>query len=382
MTQISIPPLSQLRTRTSAKWRTFADDVLPLPVAEMDFDLAHPIRDKLIALINNSDTGYGGIIPELGQSFARYSAQHWGWNVDPEQFRLANDVGVAGIEVLRVVTAPGDAIVVNTPVYLNFQTWIAEADRTLLDVPLIDRGNGVWDLDFDGLEKAFASGATAYLLCNPHNPVGTVFCQEHLEIVAALAKKYNVVVISDEIHAPLNYTNTPFMPYLNVNDDARETGVCITSASKSWNLAGLKCAQIITDNSAMNLRLDALPKSVPWRASILGAWASVAAYDDGQPWLDAVMQQLRSNRDYLAEELPKFLPKAVYFKPESTYLAWIDLAAYNQEDPAEFLLEKARVALSPGKEFGPNANTYIRLNFATSQDNLAQALKQMADVLE
>lgn len=382
MNQIQVPSLDQLRTRTSAKWRSFPADVLPLPVAEMDFEIAQPIKQQLINLVNNSDTGYGGIIPELGQAFADYSKTHWAWEVDPEQFRLATDVGVAGIEVLRVLTKPTDSVVINTPVYHNFRNWVNEAQRDIVDVPLVYQGNGIWDLDLEGLEQAFAAGAKAYLLCNPHNPVGTVFCQEHLENVASLAKKYGVVVISDEIHAPLNYTSTPFLPYLKVNDDAKETGVCITSASKSWNLAGLKCAQIVTHNEGLKQQLDALPMSVPWRASLLGAWASVAAYREGQPWLDAVMSQLRDNRQFLADEIPNALPKAVYHQPESTYLAWIDLAEYGLENPAEVLLEKGRVAVNAGADFGPAGASFIRLNFATSQENLAMALKRMSEALE
>jgi cystathionine beta-lyase len=382
VTGIEAPPLEQLHTRKSAKWRSHPHDVLPLPVAEMDFPIAPPVAEVLRNMINRSDTGYGGIVPELGEAFASYSLTHWNWQVDPSHLRLATDVGVAGVELLRVLAPPGSTLVINTPVYHNFMTWAAEAKYTVADVPLHYSGNGVWDLDFAGLERAFAAGAAAYLLCNPHNPVGTVFCEEHLARVAALADHYGVVVISDEIHAPLNYTSTPFVPYLKVNDAARRTGVCITSASKSWNLAGLKCAQIVTADEEMRQRLDALPLSLPWRASILGAWASVAAYREGQPWLDDVMHTLASNREYLATRIPEVLPRAVYHRPESTYLAWIDLRNYGLEDPGTVLLEKGRVALNEGKDFGPDGVGFVRLNFAANQSTLDEALHRMASVLE
>lgn len=382
MTDIEAAPLEQLHTRKSAKWRGNPADVLPLPVAEMDFPIAAPISRVLRDMIDSSDTGYGGIVPELGEAFAAYAHTHWSWHIDPTHLRLATDVGVAGVEVLRVVTEPGDTVVVNTPVYHNFLTWIAEAKCNVTDVPLLYAGDGVWDLDFAGLEQVFAQGAKAYLLCNPHNPVGTVFCEEHLTRVAELADRYGVVVISDEIHAPLNYISTPFMPYLSVNDAARRTGVCITSASKSWNLAGLKCAQIVTGDEDMRQRLDALPVSLPWRASILGAWASVAAYRDGQPWLDEVMAVLSGHRDYLARRIPEILPRAEYHRPESTYLAWIDLRGYHVAEPAKTLLDKGRVALNEGRDFGPDGDGFVRLNFATSRTIIDEALERMAGVLE
>lgn len=379
---IEADPLEVLQRRRSAKWRGQPADVLPLPVAEMDFPIAEPIRRALVEMVEASDTGYLGPIPELAAAFATYSHEHWGWEVDTEQFRLATDVGVAGVEVLRVVCQPGDTVVVNSPVYHNFFNWIREAKCVAADVPLRYAGEGVWDLDFEGLERAFASGAKAYLLCNPHNPVGTVFCHSHLEQVADLAARYDVVVISDEIHAPLNYTSTPFMPYLHVNAQARETGVCITSASKSWNLAGLKCAQIVTADDTMKARLDALPISVPWRASLLGAFASAAAYAHGQPWLNDVMVELGRNKAWLAEQLPARLPKAAYFMPESTYLAWIDLRGYGLENPAAALLDKGRVALNDGAAFGPDGVGFVRLNFATSVAILDEALTRMEHVLE
>lgn len=382
MVEIQIDPLAQRFTRTSAKWRGLPSDILPLPVAEMDFHIAEPIKAKLRDMIDSSDLGYGGLIPEYAKSFADYSARHWNWDVDVEQFTIATDVGVAGVEALRVLTQPGDGVVINSPVYHNFYNWIKEAQCTAVDVPLVYVGEGVWDLDFTALEKAFAAGAKVYLLCNPHNPVGTVFCQDHLEQVAALADKYGVKVISDEIHAPLNYTSTPFKPYLAVNETARSHGVCVTSASKAWNLAGLKCAHIVTADAAMDEAMKQMPVSVPWRASILGSWASTVAYNEGQPWLDAVMEQLTTNRQWLADNIASRLPQAVYHKPESTYLAWVDLNGYGLEDPAKLLLDKGRVAFNNGADFGPDGKNFIRLNFATDIETLNEALNRMASVLE
>ena len=381
MVRVSADSLVELRKRRSMKWRTFPEDVLPLPVAEMDYPIAKPIRDVLIDMVKRSDTGYSGIAPELSQAFANYSQRNWNWTINKDQFYLATDVGVAGVEVLRIWTQPGDKVVVNSPVYLNFFTWIKEAKCEAVDVPLNYFGDE-WSLDLTGLEEAFAAGAKAYILCHPHNPVGYVFTLDELEKIAELAKKYEVLVISDEIHAPLIFSGTKFIPYLNVSDTARETGLCITSASKSWNLAGLKCAQIVSDDLVINERLALLPFSSPWRTSLLGVWASIAAYNQGEPWLKAVLSNVEENHHYLAKLLKKHLPKAKYSVPDSTYLAWIDLSAYGQQEVTKLLLDKGRVALSNGAEFGGVGKDYVRMNLATSKEIIKEAVLRMASVLE
>lgn len=381
MVRVSADPLEVLRKRTSTKWRSFPEDVLPLPVAEMDFPIAKPIRDVLIDMIKRSDTGYSGIAPELPQAFANYAKRNWDWTVNKDQFHLITDVGVAGVEVLRLWTNPGDKVVINSPVYLNFFTWLKEAKCEAVDVPLIHANNS-WALDLAGLEAAFADGAKVYILCHPHNPVGHIFTLDELEKIAELAKKYDVLVISDEIHAPLIFSPAKFIPYLNVSDLSRETGVCITSASKAWNLAGLKCAQIVSDDAKIHERLSQLPLSTPWRSSLLGVWASIAAYNQGEPWLNAVLKNIDENRHYLSKLLKKHLPKAKYTISDSTYLAWIDLGAYGVEDVTKLLLDKGRVALNNGTDFGVTGKHHVRMNMATSKEIIKEAVLRMASVLE
>lgn len=381
MGKIKADSLKTLRARRSVKWRAFPQDVLPLPIAEMDFPIAKPIKAILIDMIERSDLGYSGIIPELPKAFADYSLRNWGWHVDQSQVRLANDVGVAGVELMRILAQPGDKVVLNSPVYLNFYHWITEANCSLVDVPLIPQ-DGEWVLNFEGLETAFAQGAKIYLLCNPHNPVGIVYTKDELERIADLAHKYSVIVISDEIHAPLTYVENKFIPYLSVNQNAAQTGICITAASKSWNLAGLKCAQIISADAAMFERLNSLPISTTWRSSILGSWASVAAYNESEKWLDSILETLDENRYYLADLLREYLPKAKYVIPESTYLAWVDLSEYEIDNIGNHILEQARVALSHGHEFGPNSAGFVRINFATSKSMLKEAIVRISNVLE
>lgn len=386
MSDFYLVPLEELRTHKSEKWRAFPSDVLPLPVAEMDFPVAQPIRDALIDMVDKSDLGYLGLIPEMGTAFAGFAERRFGWRPDPSQIRIAADVGVGIVETLRVITSHGDSIMINSPVYPNFFTWANETHLNIVDVPLT-RGDeeidgSLWHLDWDGIEKAYQSGLKVHLICNPHNPLGRIYTREELLRLVDLAKKNNVIIISDEIHAPLTFAEQAFTPFMTLGDEARSVGITVTAASKGWNIAGLKCAIIVTENAAMHERLNAIAPATHYRASLLGAFATVAAFEKGEPWLDQLMVQLDSNRKLVARLVEEKLPKARTHMPHCSYLAWIDFSAYNLDpDPATYLLENAKVAFVPGVRFGEAFSSYIRLNFATSPEIIEEAINRVAKAL-
>ncbi|CAB5109524.1 MAG: aminotransferase class I/II-fold pyridoxal phosphate-dependent enzyme [Actinobacteria bacterium] len=385
---VQAPPLAKLLTHHSEKWRGFDRDVLPLPVAEMDFPIADPIRTVLQEMVAQSDLGYLGSVPELAQGFAQFAAVRWNWEVDTSQVSVAADVGVAVVEVLRVFTKPGDKILINSPVYQNFYNWIDETHLEKIDVPFTRTGaeegmSNPWMLDLDAVEKIYSDGLKVHLLCSPHNPLGRIFSKDELSRIADMAKKYNVLVISDEIHAPLTYISSDFTPFLAVSDTAREVGIAVTAASKGWNIAGLKCAIIVSQNEAINAKLDELPMAVHFRASILGAFASAAAFADGGVWLDSVMKQLDHNRHLIRDLLGAKLPTVKYHIPHNSYLAWLDLSTLNLgENPTATLLEKGRVAFNPGHSYGLQCSQYVRLNFATSPEIITEAIERILNTLK
>ena len=386
MSHLQALDLSELQTHRSEKWRAFPKEILPLPVAEMDFPVAEPIRQTLREMIDHSDLGYLGAIPEMGVAFAGFAKRRWGWTVDPLQVRIAADVGVGVVEVLRVITKPGDKFMINSPVYPNFFTWCNETHLELVDVPLsqsdVEINGSHWILDWTGIEKAYASGIKAHLICNPHNPLGRIYTHEELSRLAELAKKYNVYLLSDEIHAPLTYSEQVFTPFLTVSDTAREVGITITAASKGWNIAGLKCAIIVTENEKMFETLNAIAPATHYRASLLGAFATVTAFEKGEPWLDSLMVQLDHNRNLVAELIAAKTPGVGYRIPHCSYLAWLDLSTFNLgEDPSAILIEKAKVAFVPGIRFGTQSAQFVRLNFATSPEILEEAFNRLATVL-
>ena len=381
MTKLTALPLSQLQKRRSAKWREFPSDVLPLPVAEMDFEIAKPIRDVLEEMIKGSDTGYLGPIPELGINLAKFSKARWGWEIDPEQVFTATDVGVGMVEMARTVVNPGDLIMINSPVYHNMNNWIAELKCKSYDAPLTKTGLH-YTIDLNAIERGYAAGVKAHFLCSPHNPVGTVFTRDELAELAELAKKYDVTVFSDEIHAPLTYDAKNFVPFLAVSETAREVGICVTAASKSWNLAGLKCATIITAHPKQLERAKSMPMAVHYRASLFGAVASAVAYECVD-WLDSAIATMESNRRFLANLLTKELPNVGYRIPDFSYLAWLDLKELKLgENPSVVLLEKGKLAVNAGVMFGAESASFVRLNFATSEEIISEAISRMVSCVE
>ena len=378
---VTADPLLLLHERTSLKWRSYPTDVLPMFVAEMDYPLAAPIRDALIAAVERSDTGYVAPVNPLAEAFTGFALRRWGWRVDPAQVTSTTDVSVAIVETIRQIITPGDLVVINPPIYPPFFDLIPEAGGEIVEVPLLS-GVGGWALDLDGLERAFAAGARAYLLCNPQNPVGHPHTVEDLSALAQLAAQYDVTVISDEVHAPLTHTDGTFTPFLSVSPQAAEQGICVTSASKAWNLAGLKCALIVTASERMRHAVAGLPEEVQLRTSQLGLIASVAAFTDGEEWLDGVIAAIQANRALLAELLHLELPGVTYAQPHASYLAWLDFRALGWgDDPAAVALERAKVALHSGPKFGTQGNGFARLNLACSREVLTEAISRLAAVV-
>ncbi len=374
MTHVLVDPfddlsLELLRLRHSAKWKKYPPDVLPSWVAETDFPLALPIREALLAAISRDDTGYA-MPGKLPQVFAGFAARRFGWEVEPARVRLVVDTMSGVLELVRGLTAPGDGVVVNPPVYAPFFMATREAGRRIVHVPLVDGR-----LDLDGLGRAFAAGARAYLLCHPHNPTGRTHERAELEAVAALADRYGVTVISDEVHAPMTLPGATHVPYLTVGD-----GVCVTSASKTWNLAGLKCAVIVAGSEAMDARLaERIPPYLGAHASLFGVLAATAAFEHGDEWLDALLRHLDRNRVLLGELLGEHLPAVRYVPPDAGYLAWLDCSELGLGiDPAEVFLERGRVALGGGPIFGEQGRGFARVNFGTSGALLEEAVRRMA----
>ena len=369
--------LAELRTRTSEKWATYPEDVLPAFVAEMDFPLADPIKHVLLEAVEHGDTGYA-FAQALPGAFAEFARAWFDWTVDPARVFVVPDVIVGVAEALSVITKPGSGVVVDAPTYPPFFTAIPEYERKVVNVPLLRTPRG-WDLNFDALESAFKAGAQAYLLCNPHNPTGRVFSRADLERVAGLAARYGVAVLSDENHAPLTLAGAIHTPFVSLGEEIASNAVTVISAAKAFNLAGLKCAVVVAGSDEMRTRLTKLPRALPFRASHFGVLAAIAAYRQGSDWLRSLNAHLDRNRKLLAQLLAAQLPAIRYIPPEASYLAWLDCTDLGLgRDPAAHFLKHGRVALTGGLHFGPTGDGFARLNIGTTSALLTEAVARMA----
>jgi cystathionine beta-lyase len=369
--------LDRLRRRRSEKWQLFAPDVLPAFIAEMDYDLAEPVLAALREAVELSDCGYAAR-PGIGPTFAAFAQARHDWAVDPDLVHLVPDV-MAGVDaLLNLGTEPGDGVVINTPVYPPFFQHIGFARRQVVEVPLI-LADGRWELDFAGLEAAFAAGARGYLLCNPHNPTGRVFSPEDLGRIAELADRYGVLVMADEIHASLTLPGARHTPFVSLGGAAAEHGVTLASASKAFNVAGLKGAVAVAGSAAMQRLLARLPASSQYGAGLFGVLASLAAWREAGDWLDALIRQLDHARAEFGRLLGERLPEAGYIRPEASYLAWVDCARLGLgPEPAQAFLDRGRVALGRGLNFGAPGDGYVRVTIGTSSALLAAIVDRMA----
>src|SRR3954470_8609951 len=359
--------LEQLRRRTSMKWRTYPQDVLPLWVAEMDVPLAEPVAEAIRDAVALGDTGYPAGTA-YAEALAGFASKRWSWDgLAVERTAIVPDVMLGIVEMLKLVSGPGDPVVVNSPVYPPFYQFVGNMDRHVVEAELGADGR----IDFEILEDVFrrvrrGAARPAYLLCSPHNPTGAVHSAEELADVAALARTYGVRVVADEIHAPLIAAGATFVPYLSV--PGAESGLSLMSASKAWNLAGLKAAVAVAGPDAAD-DLARLPEEVGHGPSHVGVIAHTAALRDGGAWLDALLTGLDDNRRLLAQLLAEELPAVRYEPAQATYLAWLDCRALElRGDPADVFLERGRVALNSGVPFGTGGAGFVRLNLATSPE--------------
>ncbi|MQA93704.1 MAG: aminotransferase class I/II-fold pyridoxal phosphate-dependent enzyme [Streptosporangiales bacterium] len=349
----------------------------------MDFPVAAEIRAALVDRVER-DLGYpvwlhtpGGA---LGEPFAARMAGRYGWRPDPGHVREFSDINQALQVVLDAATRPGDRVALHTPAYHPFLGTLEEMERPLLPVPMVPAGDG-WGFDLDRLDAEVASGGCrALLLVNPQNPTGRAFTRAELTGLAELAERHDLLVLSDEIHADLTYAPHEHIPFASLSPEAAARTVTLTSATKAFNLAGLRCAVAHIGAAEVRAALAARPRHLGGEVGVMGVIATAAAWAEGDAWLADVLAVLDRNRRLLADALPR---EVGYRVPDATYLAWLDVGALGLgEDPGKFFADQARVLVNSGPAFGPGGDGFVRLNFATSGAVLAEILDRVATALE
>jgi cystathionine beta-lyase len=371
-----------LRARNGGKWKTHPADVLPAWVAEMDFKVAPAVQEVIEHFTDLQDYGYGQMtdaIP-LFESFAAWMSRRHGWQPDPALTHATTDVVQGLVATMVAFSQPGDGVIAQTPVYPPFLRFTASTGRRVVENPLIDDGQR-FVVDLDGLEQAAAS-ASMILLCNPHNPTGRVFERAELEGIARIAADHDLTIVSDEIHADLIYPGPAHIPMETIPGAISRT-VTLTSATKGFNIPGLRTAIAHFGSAELKERFDKmLPDHLLGGPSRFGVAATIAAWRDGEAWLDEVMLYLDRNRAIVAEWATR--NQLVHHVPESTYLAWLGcrhLKLQTGATPQQYFLEDARVALSEGADFGEPGQGHVRLNFATSTEILEEILTRLSATL-
>ena len=369
------------RDSDSNKWRKFPADVLPLWVADVDFRSPPAVIAALHARVEHGFFGYLSEAPELRDVVAERLAKRYGWRVEPEAVVPVPGVNAGVNLAVRALTSPGDGLLVQTPLYPPLLRAAGNHGAVRDDVRLAREADGRYVVDIDAFAAAIRSETRAFLLCNPHNPVGRAFERRELQAMADACLRRNLWIIADEVHADLLYDRRQHVPIATLAPEVEQRTVTFMAPSKTFNLPGLKCAVAVVPDPGLRARLTAAASDLVPKINVLGHAAAVAAYREGEEWLEALLRYLEGNRDLLVRELPARLPGVRVAAPEATYLAWLDCRASGVPDPCTFVLERAKVALNDGMLFGPGGEGFVRLNFGCPRALLLEGLARMQAAL-
>jgi cystathionine beta-lyase len=372
------------RGTESFKWRTYPDDVLPLWVADMDFLSPEPVRRALRDLIDHGVFGYPrGLhgdtsdLPEYAQTIVERLRDRYAWHVEPQDVIFVPGVVVGFNAMCNMFRAQGGSIAVQPPVYTPILDAPQTAGLTRNEALLARQPDGTYAVDWDQLAAALQPDTRAFILCNPHNPVGRVFRRDELERMAELCLSREVLICADEIHGDLIYRGQQYLPIASLDPEIAQRTITFFAPSKTFNLPGLQASVLIIQNAELRQRYQAARQMMlPW-VNVMGLTAMQAAYREGQEWLDRLLVYLEANRDFVYDFVASELPGLSMAKPEGTYLAWIDCRGAGLEDPYRFFLDNAKVAFSNGTSYGTGGQGFVRLNFGCPRATLEEALHRM-----
>lgn len=368
------------RGTDSSKWSRFDPDVIPMPVADMDFPIAPPILEALRSRLEHPFLGYGAITEEIQAVFAARLQRRYGWAVAPAAIIPIPGVIPGFNAALRGFTSPGDAIVLQTPAYPPILKANEHHGLDRHEALLVPNEAGRYEVDWPSLEAAFDATTRAFILCNPHNPVGRVFSPDELRRMAGIALANGALIISDEIHCDLPLGGNVHTPVASLSPEIEARTITLMAPSKTFNLAGMKASIAIIPNAEIRETFEAARTGLVGAINILGAHAMLAAYRDCDAWLEELTAYLTANRDYLASFVAERLPGITMSPLEGTYLAWLDCNALELpgNDAFNWFLENARVGLGEGVNFGDRGEGFVRLNFGCPRPLLEEALERMA----
>jgi cystathionine beta-lyase len=372
------------RGTESVKWNYYDDDVLPMWIADMDFRSPEPVIKALQDRVSHGIFGYGREPEGLREAIVAHVAKRHHYNLKTEEISFISGVVTGFTHAIYSLTEPGDKILIQTPVYRPILKGPESIGRQCLHNELVRREDGKYEIDFDDFEEKIASGVKLFLLCNPHNPVGRVFSRDELEKMAEICLKHKVLICSDEIHCDLVYSESQHIPIASLSPEVSDISVTYFAPSKTFNTAGFSTSVYVAKNEQIRMQLSNSMQMILGHPNILGLHAALAAYRDGGDWLDEALKYMQANRDYLVDYVSEELPGVKVWRPEGTFLAWLDCRGLelDGELPGAFFLKNAEVGLNEGADFGSAGKGFVRLNFGCPRVLLEQGLKRMKTAID
>ena len=361
-----------------------SNDLLPMWVADMDFEVPGFIREAIAARNDHPVLGYTFRPERFYESLTSWLKRRHQWDVLADQVSFSPGIVPALNMAVMEMTSPGDRIVVQPPVYFPFFSAVTNHGRELVYNQLVKRED-TYQIDFDQLEQQFQQGVSMFFFCHPHNPVGRVWKRDELEQLAALCVKYNVLTVSDEIHSDLVLFGNKHIPLASLGKEIADLTLTCVAPSKTFNLAGLYTSAVIITNPLLKNRYDKVLDAVHvGGGNIFGQVAMEAAYTYGDEWLGQLLAYLEKNFTMLEEELEKHLPELVLSPLQATYLAWIDFSELNMPDQAikELIIKEAKIGLNEGPMFGPGGEGHQRLNIAAPSEILKEGITRIVDAVK
>jgi Bifunctional PLP-dependent enzyme with beta-cystathionase and maltose regulon repressor activities len=368
----------------SVKWDMLEDlygrsDLIPLWVADMDFEAPHAIVEALTKRVNHHVLGYTFPSDEYYNAVIGWMKRRHNWNIEKEWITYTPGVVPALSYAIRAFTKPGDKVIIQTPVYHPFYAAIEENGRELVRNPLIYR-DGKYYMDYEDLERKIDKDTTLLVLCSPHNPVGRVWTKDELNHLGDICLKHNILIVSDEIHFDIVYKGNEHTVFGSISPEISENCAVLTAPSKTFNIAGLQVSNVIISNEELREKFrKELEKDHISSPNIFGAEALIAAYNEAEDWVDELLEYLEGNRDFFIEYVNSRIPKLKVLKPEGTYLMWVDCSGLNMnpEELRDFFVNKCRVALNDGEMFGEEGKLYQRFNIGCPRSQLKEALNRI-----
>jgi cysteine-S-conjugate beta-lyase len=380
---VNFDEIIKRRGTESIKWQRYEKDVIPMWVADMDFQCPDNIQEALHQCVNHGIFGYAAEPSELRQVIVDRLSNRYQWEVSPDSLVFLPGVVNNLNLIYRTFASPPEEVLVSTPAYPPFLHGPKNADLTVREVELISGNGDCFEIDFEAFEAAINKKSRLFVLCNPHNPTGRVFQKKELEKLAQLCLKHNLLICSDDIHCDIVYPGSRYLPIASLDKDIEAATITMISPGKTFNIADLNFSVAIVPNKALRDKLVTIRNGLHIGPNLFASVATEVAYRDCDAWVKKLLIYLESNRNMVYDFVQNRLPGIQMFKPEATFLAWLDCRQSNiRGNPQSFFIEQARVAFNDGTDFGQGGDGFVRLNFGCQKSILEKALNQMEAALQ